>query len=404
MADAVQSFFQTTALDPEARVDPYPRLKALQEKCPVMRDEGAGAWIVTRYADVRAVVNDRTLWRHPRRAEQTAVTQVQIAAVEGLDPVYMEGESILFLDEPDHSRIRVPLAKALYARVAKSRPRVDAIVSEVLDRVAGKSSFDLMAEVAIPIPILVIARILGVDEERLAEFRRWSEDAILSLTPMRNEDETRRMIDGSNKIAAYFSELIAARRAQPRDDLISDMATSGADINNAELNINLGALLVGGNLTTTDLIGNGVWLLLTHPDQLAKLKADSSLAASTVEEILRYEPPVDATARVVAGEREIGGCPMHERQLVLTSLRAANRDPATFPDADRFDIARKDAPHVAFGGGAHICIGAPLARMEAQSALTQIFERFPNLRLAGGGIEWRSLPLFRGIKQLMVET
>jgi hypothetical protein len=404
MTDAVKSFFETTAIDPAARVDPYPKLKALQDKCPVMRDEGAGAWVVTRYADVRAVVNDRTLWRHPRMSEERSVMQAQIAPVEGLDPIYYEGESILFLDEPDHSRIRVPLAKALYARVAKSRPRVDAIVHEVLDRVAAKKSFDLMAEVAIPIPILVIARILGVDEERLAEFRRWSEDAILSLTPMRDEDETRRMIDGSNKVAEYFRELIAARRAAPKDDLISDMATAGADISDAELNINLGSLLVGGNLTTTDLIGNGVWLLLTHPDELAKFRAEPSLAASAVEEILRYESPIDATGRVVAGEREIGGCPMHDRQSVLASLRAANRDPAAFEDPDRFDIARKNAPHVAFGGGAHICIGAPLARMEAQSALTQIFARFPNLKLADGAVEWRSLPLFRGLKQLIVEA
>ena len=404
MTDAVQSFFQTTAIDPEARIDPYPRLKTLQEKCPVMRDEGANAWVVTRYADVRAVVNDRSFWRHPRMAEQTSIMQAQIAPVEGIDPVYAEGESILFLDEPDHSRIRVPLAKALYARVAKSRARVDAIVSEVLDRVADKRSFDLMADVAIPIPILVIARILGVDEERLSEFRRWSEDAILSLTPIRNEDEARRMVDGSNRIAEYFRELLVARRAAPRDDLISDMATAGANISEAELNVNLSSLLVGGNLTTTDLIGNGVWLLLTHADQLAKFKADPSLAASAVEEILRYESPVDATGRVLSSDREVGGCPMRDRQSLLASLRAANRDPAMFEDPDRFDIARKNAPHVAFGGGAHICIGAPLARMEAQSALTQIFQRFPNLRLADVAVEWRSLPLFRGLKQLIVET
>jgi len=404
MNEPVQSFFQTTALDPEARADPYPRLKALRDKCPVMRDEGAAAWIVTRYADVRAVVNDRSLWRHPRMAEQTSIMQAQVAPVEGLDQVYAEGESILFLDEPHHSRIRVPLAKALYARVAKSRPRIDAIVSEVLDRIAATAPFDLMTEVAIPIPILIIARILGVDEERLSEFRRWSEDAILSLTPIRNEDETRRMIDGSNRIAEYFRELLAARRASPRDDLISDMATADADISDAELNVNLSSLLVGGNLTTTDLIGNGVWLLLTHAEQLAKFKGDPSLAASAVEEILRFESPVDATGRVLSGDREFGGCPMRDRQSLLASLRAANRDPAMFENPDSFDIARKNAPHVAFGGGAHICIGAPLARMEAQSALTQIFQRFPDLKLADAEVEWRTLPLFRGLKRLMVEV
>lgn len=404
MTDTVTSFFQTTAFDPEARENPYPRLKDLQQKCPVMRDEGVGAWVVTRYADVKSVINDRSMWRHPRKSEETSLMRAQIAPVEGLDPIYGEGEGILFLDDPDHARIRQPLAKALYARVAKSRPRVDAIVAEVLDRVAGKPSFDLMAEVAIPIPILVIARLLGVDKERLDEFRRWSEDAILSLLPIRDENETRRMVDGSNKVAGYFRELIAARRAAPKDDLISDMATSGADINDAELNINLSSLLIGGNLTTTDLIGNGVWLLLNHPGELAKFKADPSLAGSTVEEILRYESPIDVTGRVLNGDREIGGCPMHDRQSLFASLRAANRDPVMFENPDRFDITRKNAPHVAFGGGAHICIGAPLARMEAQSALTQIFARFPNLRLADSVAEWRALPLFRGLRRLIVNT
>lgn len=404
MPDQIKSFFQTTALDPEARIDPYPKLRTLQKECPVMRDESAGAWLLTRYDDVRSVVNDRSLWRNPRLSEERSIMQAQVTQADGLDPVYSQAESILFLDDPDHSRIRAPLAKALYARVARMRPRVDSIVDEVLDRVAGRTSFDLMSEVAIPIPILVIARILGVDEERLAEFRKWSEDAILSLSPIRTEEENRRVIDGSNAIAAYFAELIAARRSAPKDDLVSDMATSAKDISDAELNINLSSLLIGGNLTTTDLIGNGVWLLLTHPAELAKLKADPSLAAAAVEEILRYESPVDATGRVIAGERKIGGCPMHDRQAIFASLRAANRDPSVFERPDQFDITRTHAPHVAFGGGAHICIGAPLARIEAQSALTKIFQRFPDLALAEQAIEWRTLPLFRGLQRLIVET
>ncbi len=404
MTEPVKSFFETTAIDAEARKDPYPRLRTLQEKCPVFRDELVGAWIVTRHADVRAIVGDRSLWRHPRLSEERSLMRAQVAPVEGLDPIFAQAESILFLDDPDHSRIRGPLAKALYARVAKMRPQVESIVGEVLDRVAGRKSFDLMSEVAIPIPILVIARILGVDEERLAEFRRWSEDAILSLNPVRSEEETRRMIDGSNKIAAYFAELIAARRAQPRDDLVSDMATAGGDISDSELNINLSGLLIGGNLTTTDLIGNGVWLLLNHPEELAKLKADPGLAAAAVEEILRFESPVDATGRILSSDREIAGCPMHDRQAVFVSLRAANRDPSVFEEPDRFSITRTHAPHVAFGGGAHICIGAPLARIEAQAALVQIFRRFPALSLADQAIEWRTLPLFRGIQKLVVET
>jgi cytochrome P450 len=178
----------------------------------------------------------------------------------------------------------------------------------------------------------------------------------------------------------------------------------GAPLTDGEISNNLQGLLIGGNLTTTDLIGNGVWLLLTHPEELAKLKADPSLINSCIEEVLRYESPVDVTGRVAPREMEVGGCPVHQTQSLFMSLRGANRDPAAFPDPHRFDISRKDAPHVAFGGGLHLCIGSPLARLEAQVAIQMLFERFPNLRLADPNMkpEWRTQPFFRGIKTIEV--
>jgi hypothetical protein len=206
---------------------------------------------------------------------------------------------------------------------------------------------------------------------------------------------------------AYFTATIAARRTQPRDDLISDMArlqADGADLSDDELRINLSALLIGGNLTTTDLIGNGVRLLLLHPAELAKLKADPGIVNSVVEEILRYEPPVDITGRIASGEMEVGGCPLKAGQSLMMSLRGANRDPEVFEDPHRFDVSRKHKPHVAFGGGAHICIGAPLARLEAQVALVKLFQRFPHLRLADPDAPpaWRNLPFFRGLERMEV--
>jgi cytochrome P450 len=262
-----------------------------------------------------------------------------------------------------------------------------------------------MHTIAIPVPILVIARILGVDEHRVEEFRAWSEASILGLNPVRTPEETERMEWGSGKLQAYFTELMTARRAAPKDDLISDMVglqAAGAPIADEEVRVNLSALLIGGNLTTTDLIGNGVWLLLRHPEELAKLKADPSLAASAVEEILRYESPVAITSRVASSEREVGGCPVHPRHALMVSLHAANRDPEIFETPDRFDITRKHAPHVAFGGGSHICIGAPLARIEAKKALVKLFQRYPDLKLPEQEIVWRALPFFRGIETLMV--
>ena len=175
-------------------------------------------------------------------------------------------------------------------------------------------------------------------------------------------------------------------------------------LTDAEVITNLSALLVAGNLTTTDLIGNGVRIFLTHPNELAKLKSDPALVAAAVEETLRFEPPVDITGRIASREMEVGGCPIHSTQSMSLSLRAANRDPEVFEHPDRFDITRKKSPHVAFGGGAHICIGAPLARLEAQVALTKLFTRFPNLSLADPDAPpiWRTLPFFRGLERLEV--
>jgi cytochrome P450 len=287
------------------------------------------------------------------------------------------------------------------------RADVDTIVDEVLDGLASRAQFDVIDDYGIPIPILVIAKVLGVEPERLQEFRAWSEGIILALHVMRSEEQTRQMIAADAALTAYFTQAMAERRRIPRDDLITDMVqlqAEGAPLNDAEIRINLAALLVGGNLTTTDLIGNGVLTLLRHPEQLAALRADPSLAANAVEEILRFEAPVSLTSRVASRDMEIGGCPIHAGDPMMTFVRAANRDPSVFEDPDSFDITRKRPPHMSFGGGAHICIGAPLARMEGQVAIPRLFERFPNLRLAPQTFTWRALPGFRGLEHLVVET
>jgi len=276
-----------------------------------------------------------------------------------------------------------------------------------LDALEGEPEFDLMARFCVPIPIDVIASILGVDHSRLAEFREWSEGIIQSLNPLRTPEQTVAMEKASVALSDYFTAAMSDRRAHPKDDLITDMVQLQAgrgDLSDDELRINLSALLVGGNLTTTDLIGNAVRLLLTHPGELAKLQADPKIINGLVEEVLRYEPPVDITGRIASGEGAVGGCPVHAGQSLMLSLRGANRDPEVFEDPHRFDVSRKHRPHVAFGGGAHICIGAPLARLEAQVALAKLFERFPDLKLADpdAAPQWRTLPFFRGLETLVV--
>jgi len=409
--DDLPSVFELTPLNPNFNQNPHALLDKLRDKCPVHRDEVAGTFVLTRYADVRGTLSDTTMWRDPARAEEAAILPRRLLdpPPPGLEVHEGSDSSILLSDDPDHARIRNPLQMALYKRVAKCRPLVAKVVDEMLDRFAGKAQFDVMDEFAVPVPIDVIARILGVDDKMLVEFRDWSEGVILSLNPFRTPEQTQKFITSANALNAYFHELMMERRKNPKDDLISDMMVlqaEGAPLTDGELQNNLQGLLVGGNLTTTDLIGNGIWLFLTNPAELAKLKADPGLINSAVEEILRYESPVDITGRIASRDMEVGGCPIKQTQSLFMSLRGANRDPETFPNPHKFDIARKDAPHVAFGGGAHLCIGSPLARLEAQVALPAFFARFPNLRLADPDAlpEWRSLPFFRGLQKLIVET
>ncbi|HVY03431.1 MAG TPA: cytochrome P450 [Caulobacterales bacterium] len=405
MADEeLPNLMQLTPLNPAFRENPHALLADLRARCPVHRDTTTGSTVISRFADVRRTLSDRTLWRDPLNAEEGAILSRQLAA--GYDPSLPRSRqtSILLLDDPDHARIRNPLAQALYARVAKFKPQVEAIIEGALDRIAGMGAFDLINEYAIPIPIEVIAAILGVDRARLDEFRDWSEGVILSLSPFRSPAQTAHMERASESLRAYFTELLNARRADPQDDLISDMAKlqKDASLADEELLINLSALLVAGNLTTSDLIGNAVRQFLLNPDQLAKLRADPGLINAAVEEALRFEPPVDITGRVASRDMEVNGTPLKQKQAMIFMLRAANRDPDVFERPDEFDITRKPGPHMAFGGGAHICIGAPLARLEAQVALLKLFQRFPNLRFANPDepAHWRMLPFFRGLEKL----
>lgn len=400
---------QLTPLNPEFRDDPHALYRRVREAHPAYRDDMAGSNVITRYKLARELLNDRTMLRGPDKVDPPGPFNQRLMESFDTDPDTGEKRSysILLMDEPHHSRVRPPIAKALYARAAKCKPLVDEIIDEKLDSVEPRGGFDVLDDFAIPLPIDVIGAILGVDVERRGEFREWSEGVIQVLNPFRTEEQSAYLERSGESIRTYFESLIAARRAAPQDDLITDVVqlqAKGAQLKDEEIISNLIGLLVGGNLTTSDLIGNGVYALLTHPEQLAKLKADPSIVSQVVEEVLRYDGPVDITARVTPRDMEVGGCPMKARQSVITLLRSSNHDPEVFENPDAFDVSRKPGPHIAFGGGSHICIGAPLARIEAQAALSKIFQRFPNLRLARPDErpEKRTLPFFNGIQQLDV--
>ncbi|MBI1339513.1 cytochrome P450 [bacterium] len=412
MIEPPLGILQMTALNPDFAADPDAALDAQRAKCPVHRDDMSGNFLLSRYADVRAVLSDLDMWRDPLKAEPAAVLTRRLREdrVGLIDDPTADITSILLLDDPDHARVRGPLVQALYARAAKSKPMVEAIVDRILDELDGQPEFDLVPTFAIQIPIEVIAGILGVDIERTADFRDWSEGVIQTLNPMRTPDQTAHLVRAAEALGAYLESAMVDRRASPRDDLVTDMVqlqAAGADISDAEIRINLGALLVAGNLTTSDLIGNAVNALLRHPDQLALLRADPKLIPAVVEETLRYDPPIFLTGRIASRDMEIGGCPIRKTQAINVLLRAANHDPDVFENPHAFDITRKRTPHVSFGGGSHICIGSPLARLEAQVALGRLFERFPNLRLADPDAqpEWRTaLPFFHGVERLIVRT
>lgn len=415
MADSGSGPFRIldlTAANPDARLDPYPRLAELRAACPVHRDEVGGAWLLARMADARAIFSDNAHFKDPDRAEPAAIAirRRRNTVPDGLAFPDDQRASILELDGEEHARVRGPLVQALYARIARFEPECIRIVDTALDRLEGRAEFDLMQELAEPVPVACIGAILGVPPETLATFRFWLDGIVQTFNPNRTPEDVAALVAASNGLAHYIRRRFSDAKANPPDDLFGDMArlqADGAPLTDTEITYNIRGLLIAGNVTTTDLIGNAVHLLLTHPDQLAHLRRDPALWPSAVDEVLRYEPPVDFTWRIAARDLDLSGCPVKTGAALNLFIRSANRDEAAFPDAHRFDVTRpRAARHLAFGGGAHICPGAPLARMEARHLLARLFARFPALRLRDPDVlpHWRRLPGFRGLEQLVVRT
>lgn len=381
----------------------------MRRKYPVWRDDTLGHFVLTRHDDVRALLADRSLLKEPAKAapESVIMKAVQSGQPEGL--IYRTAEdSILTMDDPRHSRIRTPLAKAFYRRVAAARELIGEVVGRVLQELDGRQHFDAMAEFCVPVPIDALARILGADPSMRTSFRSWSVDVFEVHNPQRTPEQTQRMVAASNNLMGYVDDLMRHRRQAPQDDLISDMMAAqagGTPITDDEILENCTSLLVAGNLSTTDLIGNGLWLLHTHPSEKEKLLEDPGLIANAVEEVLRYEPPAEGTARIAPRDMEIRGCPIKHSQVIVSSLRGANRDPEAFAEPDRFDISRQHVPHVSFGGGSHICIGAPLARMEAQVAIAAFLSRFPVAVLDDATPAWRTSSAgLRGLSRIDIRV
>lgn len=395
-----------TALHPIFRESPHTFLDALREAEPVHRDGQFDRVFLTRYEDVRAVTNDRSYSVDPRKSREGAFSRIMM---RGTGPDRPYEPTMLHLDDPDHKRLRGLVSQAFNQRaIDATRPRVRAIAERLLDGLAARERFDVIAEYAAPLPIIVIAEMLGVDPADQPDFKRWSDGLQHAFNPARTDAQQQNLDWGSNSLAAYFKTQVDARRGQRRDDLIGALVAAEEDgerLSEREIIGTCNLLLAAGNMTTTDLIGNGVLALLRHPEQCAKLRADPDLARNAVEEVLRYDPPVSQTSRITTGPREIGGVRLETGESITASLLAAGHDPAVHADPDRFDIARPDPRHVAFGGGLHFCLGAPLARAEAQIGIPLLFERFPALTLdPDHTLERKDAPVFNGLKALWVRA
>ncbi len=391
---------QFNPMDPEFVADPYPTYHRLRAEDPVHHSP-LGFWVLTRYADVMAMLRDPRLIKEPIAAFVAA--RFGMAVPPGL------GLSMLDRDPPDHTRLRGLVSKAFTPKALESlRPHIQQIVDDLLAHAAGNGKMDLIEEFAYPLPVRVICEMLGVPVADHERFKQWGLDIARGLDAIMLPPESevaKRSMTGRHALAAYFRELIAERRAAPRDDMLSALIAAeeaGDKLNEEELLATCILLLVAGHETTVNLIGNGTLALLRHPDQLQKLRENPGLIGTAVEELLRYDGPVQRTARIPSEDVTIGGQTIGKGEMVMPFLGAADRDPAQFPDPDRLDITRTDNRHIAFGMGIHFCLGAPLARMEGQIAINTLVHRLPKLGLATGRPEFRQSLTLRGLQTLPV--
>ncbi len=388
---------------PEFIANPYPFYRRLQTEDPVHRSTLLpDSWILTRYADAAMVLRD------PRFGRQDAARFFQERFGDGpVVDVYTKW--MLFRDPPDHTRLRTLVSKAFTPRAIENlRPRIQVLVDQLLDTVQGGGKMDIMDimdTIAYPLPVLVICEMLGVPAKDRDIFQAWSGDVARTLDPIQTPETVERGHAVVARMCDYFRELIAELRHAPKDNLLSAMIVAeeqGDRLTEEELLANCILLFSAGHETTVNLIGNGMLALLRHPDERKKLEERPELIESAVEEFLRYEGPVQLTGRGTSQDVEIGGKRIKAGERMFTIVAAANRDPAQFPNPDRLDITRHENRHLAFGYGIHFCLGAALARLEAQSAIGTMLRRMPRLALQTDTVQWRPAFTLRGLQALPV--
>ena len=392
---------------PKFKADPFPTYAEMRQSCPVHAHSapyGGTIWYITRHADVEAVLKDaETFVKDPRNARDG-----QKSAGNGL--FAMINRNMLFADAPDHTRLRKLVNLAFTPRrVETLAPRIQAITNELLDQAEQKATFDLINDFAFPLPITVIIEMLGIPQQDRDRMHDWSKAIIApgryGITLKERKQRVRAFVN-------YLNEMFAERRVNPQDDLITALVQAEADgerLSEAELSSMVALLFVTGHETVVNLIGNGVLALLAHPEQLAILQADHSLIDSAIEEMLRYDGPVEtSTTRWASKDIDLHGQQIKRGDVIRVVITSANRDEAAHEQSDVFDITRALASqnHLAFGKGIHYCLGAPLARLEGRIGILTLLDRFPNLSLVTplDKTEWHTGVIFRGLKSLELRT
>lgn len=413
-------------LRPEVRANPYPFYAQLRSQDPVYWDEEMGFWVLTRYADIASVYTDDRFSRaQGLMSNFQRLTESEQSIAE---PVYRSfSKTMFYADPPYHTHLRGLMNNAFTPRrVEQMRPYVQRVVDELLDHVQANGEMDVIRDLAYPLPVMVIAELLGLPTHDRGRFKGWSDDLFAILGTVRHSPQLmEKAAQSLAEMKEYVTELSRKRREQPRDDLLSVLLSvvdeelecphphqahgglarerkAAAQLTQEELVANINILLSTGHETTTHLIGNGILALLRHPDQMQQLRGQPAFAASAIEEIMRYDNPVQITYRSAIEDVEISGKQFSKGDLVNSILGSANRDPERYTDPDRFDITRNEGRHLNFGLGIHFCIGASLVRLEAEIAFNTILQRFPNLQLATDRLDWQEHPVFRGLKSLPV--
>ncbi len=387
----------------EARRDPHTGYRHLRQLGPVVRSYASRGWLVTRFEAVQAASRDPRFGNDMRK--NRFLSTVLRAAADGRPVPVLDSPSMIVLDPPDHTRLRRLVSQGFTNRYVQTlAPRIERIVAQCLAGLDGEGEVDIVEHLARPLPAIVIAEMLGLPEADREQFRVWAQQ-MLGITAVGEPQLIEQATIANEELVDYLKGIIEQKRQQPDDDIISQLIVAeeeGDRLTADEMYSTCTLLLNAGHLTTTSLIGSGLWLLLRHPEQLEKLRADRGLMDNAIEEMLRYEAPVQFTPRFALEDMSFYGQRIRKNQLVLLMVACANRDEAANPNPGLFDITREEINHVAFGHGIHLCLGLALAKLEAKIAFNAILDRFDSLELIDREPPWAQNALVRGPDRLLV--